>query len=92
MATTKKLAAKKTASKKKTLVKKLLPNKLQSKKIEPMKSFRLSHDNSPFLATRITKQTAYWTVLLVFIMIMQLWVLSIQLDIIRITDSISFVQ
>lgn len=62
--------------------------KKKSKKEPPMKSFRLSREYLPFITFKITKQTFYWSVLLIIILILELWILSIQLDVIQITDSV----
>lgn len=64
--------------------------KKKSKKEPPMKSFRLSREYLPFITFKITKQTLYWSVLLIIIFILELWILSIQLDVIRVTDSTMF--
>lgn len=85
MATSKKPVTKKTA------VKKTAAKKASTKQPE-MKSFKVSPQTGPFLTSRITIQTVYWSILLIFIMIMQLWILNIQLDIIEITDSIMIEQ
>lgn len=63
--------------------------KKTSKKEPPMKSFKLSRETLPFLTFRVTKQTIYWSALLFVILILELWILSIQLNIIHITDSIN---
>lgn len=89
MAITKKTNAKKTISKVKSTVKKSLRKKSASKKIGPMQTLRLSRNDHPFMTTRITRQTVYWAILLVYIMVLQIWILNIQLDIIQITDSIT---
>lgn len=62
--------------------------KKKSKKEPLMKSFRLSREYLPFITFKITKQTFYWSVLLIIILILELWILSIQLDVIQITNSV----
>lgn len=89
MAIAKKTNAKKTIGKVRFSVKKTLIKKTRSKKEEPMRTLRLSRESRPFITTRITKQTVYWSILLIFIMVMQLWILNIQLDVIKLTDSIT---
>jgi len=89
MATTKKPLVKKTISKVKTTVKKVIAKKSAAPLEAPIKSFRLSRDTLPFFSVHITKQTIYWSILLIFIMLMQLWILNLQLDIIKITDSVT---
>jgi len=64
--------------------------KKKTKKQPPMKSFKLSRETLPFLTFRITRQTVYWTVLLFIILTLELWILSMQLDVIHITDSTTF--
>jgi hypothetical protein len=58
------------------------------KKAEQMKSFKIYRDNPAFTTFRVTRQTVYWTILLVFIIIMQLWILKVQLDIAVLTDQL----
>lgn len=83
MATNKKTTAKKrpttTSAKKKTT---------RSKKAAPMQSFRVYKDSQSFTTFRVTRQTLYWTILLLFIIITQLWILKVQLDIAVLTDTI----
>lgn len=96
MATAKKSTAKKAPVSKKvtassTVVKtpaKKTTKKSAAAKVPGLKSFKLSPDSAPFLSTRITRQTIYWVILLLFIMAMALWVLNIQIQIIEITDSV----
>jgi len=66
-------------------------SKKSSKKVTQanMASFHLVKDTPPFLSLRITKQTVYWSVLLVFILITQIWILNVQLDVIQTLDSIN---
>jgi len=58
------------------------------KKPAPMKSFKVYRNNEPFTTFRVSRQTVYWLVLLLFIVITQLWILKLQLDIASLTDSI----
>ena len=92
MATIKKPLVKKTVSKVKTAVKKVASKKSVTPLEAPMKSFKLSRDALPFFSVHITKQTIYWSILLIFIMLMQLWILNVQLDIIKITDSLTVLR
>lgn len=83
---------------KKPTTKKAVPSKTTAKKgvskkvvqVPKMKSFKLAKHDYPFFSHRITKQTFYWSTLLIIILILQLWILDIQLDIIEITESINF--
>lgn len=80
----KKIVAKKPTKK---LVKKTVFKKV-SKKPVAMRSFHVSKDVKPFTAFKITRQTFYWAVLLTFIIVIQLWLLKIQMDISNLTDVI----
>lgn len=83
MATAKK-STKKAPTKRKTTTK-----RKASPKKTVVQSFRVSPDTRPFVSFQITKQTVYWAILLGVILILFLWVLNIQLDILRITESIN---
>lgn len=83
MATAKKPVKKTTTKSKSTTKRKSTPKKVA------VKSFRVSPDTRPFVSFQITKQTVYWAILLGFILVLFLWILNIQLDILRITDSIN---
>jgi hypothetical protein len=86
------MVAKKTATKKpsKTIktVKKVT-KRTATKKQAPMKSFRIYKDDQPFTKPRVSRQTVYWIILLVFIVITQLWILKIQMDIANLTALLS---
>ena len=75
--TVKKVAPKSTATK-----------KTAAKKSAPMRSFRVYKDAQPFTTFRITRQTVYWAILLIFIILTQVWLLKIQMDITDLTDII----
>lgn len=77
MATKKKSTAKKSTSKK------------AAKKPAKMESFKISRNDPPFFTLRVTKQTVYWSILLIFILVTQLWILNAQLDVIQTLDSIT---
>ena len=80
---------KKTIAKKpikKTVFKKVF--KRVSKKPVAMRSFHVSPDVKPFTAFKITRQTFYWSILLAFIIVTQLWLLKIQMDISDLTNAI----
>lgn len=80
------VAKKKTTAKKS--IKKTTRKSTPSKKPAEMKSFRLCKDPEPFAAFRITKQTIYWSILLIFIIISQLLILKVQLDISNLTNAL----
>lgn len=54
-----------------------------------MKSFAVVKKDLPFFTLRVTKQTVYWSILLIFVLLMQLWILNAQLDVIDTLDSIN---
>lgn len=76
-------------AKKSTTKRKATTKRKSSPKKAAVQSFRVSPDTRPFLSFQITKQTVYWAILLGVILILFLWVLNIQLDILRITESIN---
>jgi hypothetical protein len=84
MATTKK----KTTAKKRPATTSPKKKTTRSKKVAPMQSFRIYKDAPTFTTFRVTRQTLYWTILLLFIIITQLWILKVQLDIAALTDTI----
>jgi len=73
----------------KTPVKKIVKKvAAKVKKPAPMKSFKVYRSTEPFTTMRVSRQTVYWLILLLFIVITQLWILKLQLDIASLTDSI----
>lgn len=60
-----------------------------AKKPVAMRSFRIAPEVKPFVTVGMTRQTVYWTILLLFIIAMQLWIVKIQMDIIMLTNSIT---
>ena len=81
MATAKKVKAKKTVPKKTT-------HKSHKKSLE---SFKVGKDTKPFVSFRVTDQTIYWSILLIMILVLALWILQIQINITDIIDNISTV-
>lgn len=73
-------------AKKKRTVKRSAP-----KKAAVAKSFKIGKDSSDFMSFRITDQTIYWSILFIYILALSLWVLNIQIDTLRILDSIQSV-
>lgn len=53
-----------------------------------MKSFAPAKETSEFLSFRITRQTIYWSALLIYTLCLSLWVLKIQTDILDILNMI----
>lgn len=74
MATTKKKTKKRTTK------------RATSPRTQQMRSFRIEKDTIPFTSTKITNQTGYWIILLAVIVVLQMWILKIQLEIANITQ------
>lgn len=55
----------------------------------PMQTLKLSRKDLPFFSIQITKQTIYWSILLIFVLVLQLWILNVQLDVVQTLDSIN---
>ena len=51
-------------------------------------TFKLEKDIY-FFNLRVTRQTIYWSILLIFILIVQLWILTTQIDVIHTIDTIN---
>jgi len=94
--TTKKSVSKKPVTKKATTAKKVVAAKTATKKVTATKakrvakaeSFKVSKESGPFMAFRVTEQTVYWSILLIYIMLLVLWISNIQLETMRIIDTI----
>ena len=71
MATAKKTTRKKTASVKRT----------RTPKTVQLQSFKVGPEPRPFLTFSITDQTVIWSILLILLLLLGLWVLNIQMDI-----------
>ncbi len=89
MARTTKPVAKKVSHKAKASNKKAIIKRSLADFDAPMRSFRVSRDTLPFFGLRVTRQTAYWVILMMFIMIMQIWILTVQVDILKSTNTIT---
>lgn len=85
-ATPTKSVAKKVAPKKK------VASKPRAKKAAKMQSFRLYKDTEGFTSFRVTRQTFYWSILLLVIIVMQITILSIQLEIAALTDALLYAE
>jgi hypothetical protein len=89
---TKKATPKKRTSKSstaKTTAAKSAKRVVRSKKqAAEMRSFKIYRDVPSFTTFRVTRQTVYWTILLLFIILMQLWILQVQLEIAALTESL----
>lgn len=82
--TAKKPAAKKTASKKASAH----ATKAASKKPEHTQSLRLTKESQSFISSRITLQTVYWSILAIFILVIGVYILNVQLDILNTLEQI----
>lgn len=82
----KKVAASKAAPAKKVVskkapIKKTSAKKTTAKQSASMKSFRVAHNQPAFTTFKITRQTVYWTILICFIIFVQLWILKLQIEV-----------
>lgn len=59
-----------------------------SKKVKSDNSFSMLKESSPFMSFKITDQTIYWSILFIYIFALSLWVLNIQIDTLKILNSI----
>lgn len=66
------------------------PKKTTKKTTAPkkMQSFRVSPDVKPFMQFKITIQTVYWTVLCLAILIVSIWILNTQMELLDIIQDI----
>jgi hypothetical protein len=60
-----------------------------SKKSIKLESFQACNETAPFISLRVTEQTVYWSVLLVYVLVLSLWILNIQLQTLEIINSIN---
>ncbi len=81
---TKSKKAKQVHKKKQSFIARIL-----GEKEPPMQSFKLSREHLPFFTFRITRQTLYWSALLIVVLVLELWILKLQLDVLHVTDSLS---
>ena len=90
MATTKNKSttSKATNTKKAPLVRKKSQVKKASSKYQTIKSFRVSKPEQPFMTFSLTRQTVYWLVLGVVVIVFALWITKLQSDIQSIYDTI----
>ncbi len=56
--------------------------KLAKKITRPVKTkpFHVAKETNPFLSLYVTRQTIYWSILAVYILVLSVWVLKIQVD------------
>jgi hypothetical protein len=70
-----------TSAAKKPVVKKSVAKRVtasKKSKVVSEQSFKLSREPVPFMTYKITKQTMYWLVLLLVILILEVWILQMQ--------------
>jgi len=81
MATAKKSTVKKTSVAKKAPIKHAASTKKVSTKAVPaVRSFHVAPNTPSFGTFKITRQTVYWVIIVSFIIFMQLWILSLQME------------
>jgi len=81
MATAKKTPAKTKTVAKKAPVKRAPASKKAAAVAAPkMRSFHVAPNNPTFSTFKITRQTVYWIIIISFIIFMQLWILSLQME------------
>ncbi len=68
-----------TSTKRKPVVKSHAKSKSSSVK-GGYRSFKLASDFPPFLQAHLSRQTVYWTILLLFIIIMQLIIIATNIN------------
>jgi len=68
--------------------KKKTAKKATPKKSAKMESFKLAKEPTPFVSFRVTEQTIYWSILLILILVLALWILQLQVDVSDILDNI----
>lgn len=52
------------------------------------KSFKLGQEKYPFVTFKVTDQTIYWSILLILILMLGVWVVNIQINISDILNTI----
>jgi hypothetical protein len=57
-----------------------------------MTSFRVAPDTVPFTTFRFTRQTAYWILILTFVVFLQLWIVKLQSDVAELTEALTILQ
>ncbi len=79
MATAKKSSAKKRVTSKRNV---------STKKAAQMRTLRIAPNQPGFMTVQLSRQTLYWAVLLIFIILMQLLILNAQIGAINATNLI----
>lgn len=78
------------ASKKKPAAKRVVAKKTTSRKPKEPKyeTFKVASSDMPFMSFRVTQQTFYWTLLLIVVLLVQVWVLSMQIDVTNLINQV----
>jgi cell division protein FtsL len=53
-----------------------------------MQSFRVFPDVKPFIQFKVTIQTVYWTILCLAILVLSIWILNTQMELLEIVQDI----
>ena len=85
---TAKPAAKKTAVKAVKAIKAVKVSKPKKSAKVKHESFKVSRETSAFKTFKITEQTIMWSILLVYVLLLSLWILKLQMDTLLIIDRI----
>ena len=100
MATSKKVTKKvskpaaKTVAKPKTVAKKVtkkapVVKTVRAKKAPKSETFKMTKESTPFTSFKVTEQTVYWVILFAYIFALSLWVLTIQINIMNVINTIA---
>lgn len=81
-------ATKKKAAPAKSRAPKTASTRTRAKKTSSARSFRIEKQTTPFMTTRTSRETLYWAVLGVVVILFTAWVMKLQSDIQAIYDSI----
>ncbi|CAN5419415.1 hypothetical protein BH10PAT4_BH10PAT4_0180 [soil metagenome] len=76
------------AKKKSTTTRKVLTKSRAKNKEVTYESFKVASDANVFFTPRVTKQTLYWSILLLFIILMQMAIIAININATLTLDSI----
>lgn len=78
------------ASKKKPAAKRVVAKKTTSRapKMPKYETFKVASSDMPFMSFKLTQQTFYWTLLLIVVLLVQVWVLSMQIDVTNLLNQV----
>jgi len=86
--TTAKKPAKRTATRKTAATKSSGPKIVRLAKRPQIESFKLARPQSPFLTIAITRQTLYWGIIAIAVLVLGLWIIHLQNKVNEIYDAI----